>query len=208
MNEIKQMLHQQLVANVIKDRCANTPGIIFDESLCSQHRCIRFKSERLLVEFPDTIYEVINHGDKLEIHCGSEHWRLEGNTPQDLLEQFDSFLKDLPAIEEKLIEGTQKSLCTKRYERSRKARRACLNYHGYTCKVCGMNFEKFYGAEFKEIIEVHHIVPVSQIGEAYVVDPIKDLIPVCPNCHAVLHSKKNSVYAAEELHALLKSMRP
>lgn len=71
-----------------------------------------------------------------------------------------------------------------------------------------LTFEKFYGAEFKEIIEVHHIVPVSQIGEAYVVDPIKDLIPVCPNCHAVLHSKKNSVYASEELHALLKSMRP
>lgn len=203
MNEMKQMLHQQLVANVIKDRCANTPGIIFDESLCSQHRRIRFKSERLQMEFPDTIYEVINHGDKLEIHCGSEQWRLEGNTPQDLLEQFDSFLKDLPAIEEKLIEGTQKSLCTKRYERSRKARRACLNYHGYTCKVCGMNFEMFYGAEFKEIIEVHHIVPVSQIGKAYVVDPIKDLIPVCPNCHTALHSKKNGTYTPEELQKLI-----
>lgn len=203
MNEIKQMLHQQLVANVIKDRCANAPGIIFDESLCSQHRCIRFKSEKMIAEFPDTIYEIFNHGDKLEIHCGPEHWRLEGNTPQELLEQFDSFLKDLPTIEEKLIEGAQKSLCTNRYERSRKARQACLDYHGYTCKVCGMNFETFYGTEFGGIMEVHHIVPVSQIGKAYVVDPIKDLIPVCPNCHTALHSKKNGTYTPEELQKLI-----
>ena len=66
-----------------------------------------------------------------------------------------------------------------------------------------MNFEMFYGAEFKEIIEVHHIVPVSQIGEAYVVDPIKDLIPVCPNCHTALHSKKNGTYTPEELQKLI-----
>ena len=207
MNEIKQMLHQQLVANVIKDRCANTPGIIFDESLCSQHRCIRFISEQLQRECLDALYEVINHGDKLEIHCGSEHWRLEGITPQELLEQFDRFLKELPAIEEKFIEGAQKSLCTNRYERSRKAKQACLDYHGYTCKVCGMNFEMFYGTEFSGIMEVHHIVPVSQIGKAYVVDPIKDLIPVCPNCHTALHSKKNGTYTPDELQSLTSKAR-
>lgn len=52
------------------------------------------------------------------------------------------------------------------------ARAACLAYHGYTCKICGMSFEKTYGPEFKDIIEVHHIVPLNQIGEAYVVDPM------------------------------------
>lgn len=55
-----------------------------------------------------------------------------------------------------------------------------------------MSFEKTYGPEFKNIIEVHHIVPLNQIGEAYVVDPINDLIPVCPNCHTALHSKHGS----------------
>ena len=52
-----------------------------------------------------------------------------------------------------------------------------------------MSFEKTYGLEFKDIIEVHHVVPLHQIGESYVVDPINDLIPVCPNCHAAIHSK-------------------
>jgi 5-methylcytosine-specific restriction protein A len=55
-----------------------------------------------------------------------------------------------------------------------------------------MSFEKTYGPEFKDIIEVHHIVPLNQIGEAYVVDPINDLIPVCPNCHTAIHSKHGS----------------
>jgi 5-methylcytosine-specific restriction protein A len=55
-----------------------------------------------------------------------------------------------------------------------------------------MSFEKTYGPEFKDIIEVHHIVPLNQIGEAYAVDPINDLIPVCPNCHTALHSKHGS----------------
>ena len=60
------------------------------------------------------------------------------------------------------------------------------------CKIGGMSFEQTYGPEIKDIIEVHHIVPLNQIGESYVVDPIKDLIPVCPNCHAAIHSKSGN----------------
>ena len=55
------------------------------------------------------------------------------------------------------------------------------------CSVCGFDFQKQYGAIGKNFIHVHHIVPVSQMGDGYVVDPIKDLIPVCPNCHAMIH---------------------
>ena len=93
MNGMKQMLHQQLIANVIKDRCANAPGIIFDESLCSQHRCIRFRSERLAAKSISATYEVFIYSDRLEICLGSESWELRGNIPQALLEQFDDFLK-------------------------------------------------------------------------------------------------------------------
>lgn len=209
MNEMKQMLHQQLVANVIKDRCAVTSGVLFDEALCSQHKCIRFRTERLAEQFPDAMYEVFNYGNRLEIHCGESlgKWELNGETPQELLEQFVSFLKSLPKFEEKLTEGTQKTLCTKRYERSRKARQVCLDYHGYSCKVCGMNAASVYGPEFRDIIEVHHIVPISQIGKNYVVDPIKDLIPVCPNCHAALHSKQNGTYTPDELQGLTSKAR-
>lgn len=45
----------------------------------------------------------------------------------------------------------------------------------------------------KDYIEVHHIKPISEIGSEYVVDPEKDLIPVCFNCHSMLHRKIDGV---------------
>ena len=209
MDSPKQMLHQQLVANIIKDRCAVTPGILFDEALCSQYKCIRFKTERLAEQYPVEMYEVLNYGNRLEICYGESlgKWERSGETPQELLEQFEAFLKSLPKFEEELTEGTQKSLCTKRYERSRKARKACLSFHGTNCKICGMNFASAYGPQFRDIIEVHHIVPISQIGKNYVVDPITDLIPVCPNCHRALHSKPNGTYSVAELQHMIRGNR-
>ena len=61
---------------------------------------------------------------------------------------------------------------------------------------------KAYGPEFEGKIEVHHIVPISKSGEDYVVDPVNDLVPVCPNCHTAIHSKKNGAYTVEELRAI------
>lgn len=46
---------------------------------------------------------------------------------------------------------------------------------------------EIYGPEFGGVIHVHH-VPLAAIGEEYVVDPIRDLCPVCPDCHMALHS--------------------
>lgn len=106
-------------------------------------------------------------------------------------------------LDDDLIEeGGQTLVKLTRYERSRKARAKCLAYYGTACKVCGYDFAKMFGPEFADKIEVHHIVPLSEIGENYIVDPLKDLIPVCPNCHLALHSKKNGVYTVEELKQL------
>lgn len=55
----------------------------------------------------------------------------------------------------------------------------------------GLQQAMTYGPEFKNLIQVHHIVPIHTIGADYRVDPGKDLIPVCPNCHMILHSKVN-----------------
>ena len=88
---------------------------------------------------------------------------------------------------EELEEGERKSIFSTKYERNRKARELCLSYYGRACQKCGLNFEERYGVEFQNIIEVHHIVPLNEIGESYVVNPIRDLIPVCPNCHAMIH---------------------
>jgi 5-methylcytosine-specific restriction protein A len=73
------------------------------------------------------------------------------------------------------------------YERDPRARKACLAHHGTNCSVCGFNFESRYGKIGEGFIHVHHLVPLSEVGEDYEVDPIADLLPVCPNCHAMLH---------------------
>lgn len=89
-----------------------------------------------------------------------------------------------------------------KYERNHKAREECLKYYGYNCRVCGFNFEERYGKRGRNFIEVHHRVPLSERKEEYNVDPIRDLIPVCPNCHAMLHRTKPAI-TVEELISLI-----
>lgn len=84
-------------------------------------------------------------------------------------------------------EGTVQQIKVNRYERDKKAREACLSHYGYVCQVCYVRLSDIYGAIAETLIHVHHIKPISEIGESYIVDPVTDLIPVCPNCHAVIH---------------------
>lgn len=85
-------------------------------------------------------------------------------------------------------EGAVKQIQVNAYERNGKARRACLLHHGWACAICGMDFRATYGVEADGLIHVHHLKPLNEIGCSYEVDPISDLLPVCPNCHAVIHS--------------------
>lgn len=62
--------------------------------------------------------------------------------------------------------------------------------HGYDCMVCGFNYEAAYGKRGKDYIHVHHLLPVSELPPRYEVDPVKDLVPVCANCHAMIHRTK------------------
>lgn len=84
-------------------------------------------------------------------------------------------------------EGDVRRAEANRYERNPLNRKLCLAAKGYECAVCGFDFETVYGELGHHFIHVHHITPVSQIGPGYVMNPMKDLIPVCPNCHAMLH---------------------
>ena len=86
-------------------------------------------------------------------------------------------------------EGASKTVIVNKYERDSEARKECLNHYGYDCIICGFNFELFYGEIGRDAIHVHHIVPLHKIKSGYQVDPINDLIPVCPNCHLILHRK-------------------
>lgn len=99
-------------------------------------------------------------------------------------------------------EGSIKQITVNAYERNPKARQACLNHFGYSCKGCGFNFEKTYGEIGKNFIHVHHIKPLSEIKEEYKLDPISELIPVCANCHAIIH-RKNPPISIEKLKEIL-----
>ena len=107
---------------------------------------------------------------------------------------------------EKVIfnEGVLKYIQSKRYERNPHARRKCLESNGYSCKVCGFDFEKIYGKLGRNYIHVHHTTPISTIGEEYEVDPQADLIPICPNCHAMIH-RNRPVLQVEELLKIMSA---
>ncbi len=89
-----------------------------------------------------------------------------------------------------LYEGAKKTVTVNHYERNPRARDICINHWGVKCCVCGFNFFEAYGPLGGNYIHVHHLIPLSQIGRIYRLDPIKDLRPICPNCHAMIHSKK------------------
>lgn len=102
------------------------------------------------------------------------------------------------------LEGAALQVTQTRYERNSHARNECLKYHGYSCSVCEFNFEKKYGALGDKFIHVHHLTEISKIKKEYIVNPIEDLRPVCPNCHAMLH-KRNPSLTIEELKQIIKN---
>ena len=102
----------------------------------------------------------------------------------------------------KYIEGSSNEILQTEYERSTEARAQCLLIHGYTCKVCNFDFQKIYGEIGNEFIHVHHIEPLSSKKEEYEVDPQTDLIPVCPNCHAMIH-RRSPPFTIEELKKII-----
>jgi predicted HNH restriction endonuclease len=101
------------------------------------------------------------------------------------------------------LEGAEKKVFVKKYERSQILRRRAIEIHGVICKVCGFNFELNYGEIGKDFIHIHHLEKISNKGED-LVDPIKDLVPICPNCHAMLHSNDPPM-TLEELKEALKN---
>lgn len=99
-------------------------------------------------------------------------------------------------------EGSIKQIIVNAYERNPQARKKCLEHWKYSCQCCSFNFEKTYGELGKDFIHVHHIKPLSEIKTEYILDPITDLVPVCANCHAMIH-RKNPPLTIDELKKIL-----
>ena len=101
-------------------------------------------------------------------------------------------------------EGKKILFYGKKYERDPKNRINAIAIHGTTCFACGFNFEEKYGDRGKGFIEVHHLKPLSLEKNEIQVDPKSDLIPLCSNCHRMVHRDTKNILSLEELKKLLK----
>ncbi len=103
-------------------------------------------------------------------------------------------------------EGARYQITVNAYERDPRARQLCIARHGTACVVCGFSFGATYGPVAEGFIHVHHLRPLSEIGGEYEVNPVEDLRPVCPNCHAVLH-RSVPAFSIEDVWGFLLQQR-
>lgn len=124
-------------------------------------------------------------------------------------QDFNAVEKEVVAEElESIIvdkEGKRKLVYSYKYERSPKLRKEALRIHGYKCKACGFDFEERYGELGKGFIEVHHIRPLYTIESESSINPEVDLVPLCANCHRMIHRSRKDVLTVQELKEILRN---
>ena len=101
-------------------------------------------------------------------------------------------------------EGAVTQVLVNKYERDPRNRAAAISAHGYACLACGFDFKKSYGELGANFIIVHHIVPVSQLGPDYLIDPARDLVSLCANCHAMIH-REDPPLSLSQLKQIIES---
>jgi hypothetical protein len=84
-------------------------------------------------------------------------------------------------------EGERYEVRSTAIERNPRARQACIDHHEAKCFACGFDFSTRYGELGEGYIHVHHRKAVALSSGPYLLDPVRDLIPLCPNCHAMIH---------------------
>jgi 5-methylcytosine-specific restriction enzyme A len=109
-----------------------------------------------------------------------------------------------PLIGPVFEEGEQSMLLSKRVERSAAARQRCLDIHGRQCVVCSKSMSDLYGPMGEGVIDVHHLNELSQRNGKHRVDPEKDLVPVCPNCHRIIHTQRPALSVEAVRKMLMK----
>lgn len=128
-----------------------------------------------------------------------KNWYATNTTTNILPEEIQDF-------DNQYLEGTKSMVTVNSYERNPEARGKCIEYFGCYCAVCGFDFEKNYGVLGANYIHVHHLVPLNEIKKEYSVNPVADLIPVCPNCHAMIHRGRKTI-SIEKLKRHIKDAR-
>ena len=180
-------------------------GILFDVILDPDTESILTKTE-LDKELPSKKWNPRASGTIIppEIafhleHLWSQHLVSRGLFPLDLPDEIKA-----PG---RFWEGASRTITVNAYERDPNARTACIKFHKCKCMVCEFDFTKTYGTIGKDYIHVHHLKPLSEIRKGYEPNPQLDLVPVCPNCHAMMHRKKPLPYSVSEMKSILRKSR-
>jgi predicted HNH restriction endonuclease len=113
-------------------------------------------------------------------------------------------IENAPEKYQSILEGKVMQFYGNKYERSPVNRQKALELHGFSCTVCGFNFERVYGERGKGFIEVHHVKPLHSFnGKEHYFDPRTDLIPVCSNCHRMIHRRPDNILTIEEVRSII-----
>lgn len=194
-----------------------------------KYKCEILKTNKPHVTIDDSKYIVngqnyVNYGNYMEIKLLKTY---EDNliTFNDLVENgikgriqgprslSDKFIKMIEAYDtsfntslENMIykEGRLVKYYGYKYERNAQLRNIAIQIHGLNCTVCNFNFEAFYGDIGREFVEIHHIKPLFINGKEHLVNPQTDLVPLCSNCHRMIHRRKYEPYSIEELKSIIK----
>jgi len=73
------------------------------------------------------------------------------------------------------------------------------------CSICGFSFSKTYGEVGEGFIEAHHVKPITSLDPNEIVK-LTDLVPVCSNCHSMLHHNRPWL-TAEQLSDIVNRNR-
>lgn len=137
--------------------------------------------------------------------------RCKANLEIHLVSPDEEGLLNEEEVSKEIKEGLLKQYLKTTYERSRLARQKCLEYYQNkpVCQICGFDFEKVYGErpDKEPFIEIHHIDPLSTISKEkgnHKVNYKTDLIPLCSNCHSMIHYYGKETLTPSELKELYK----
>lgn len=104
----------------------------------------------------------------------------------------------LPAVEGAILQSV-----IRRRERNPRNRLLCIRIHGEKCATCGLEPRLRYGTA-GAIIEVHHLEPLASVAAPKPYDPRTDLVPLCPNCHRAVHTRRPIPFSPDELLTMME----
>ncbi len=177
------------------------------------------KANKVDIEF-DVLSEtpIIDEAELISGELSSQNWfpqssgiRIDEEIAQKLetiwqTKTRGNHISTIENISETYSEGRRIASFTYTYERNSEAREKCISIYGHRCFVCSVSFREAYGAIGENFIHIHHKRPLSEIREEYAVDPENDLVPICPNCHAMVHRKVPAMDVGD-LKAVYENMR-